>query len=56
MIDLDVLSQRYGVMPSKIIKSKIDDYEFDLLVCSKSIEYENKMNKKSQAWQKKKLR
>lgn len=46
---IDRISQRYGVLPSVILKSTLEDLQFDILVAGTAIEEEIKAAKKSQA-------
>ena len=42
MLELDLLSRRYGQLPSELIKTSLQDYGFNLFVASVAIEEEKK--------------
>jgi hypothetical protein len=47
LIEIDVLSQRYGCLPSELTKLSLDDYQFTLLVAEKALDEESKQAKKA---------
>ena len=50
----DALSKRYGVLPSDLLKSEINDLEFNIIVCSIAVKREVEIQKKEE--QKHKIR
>lgn len=42
LLDIDLISKRYGVLPSTIKNGTIDDLQFNMLVATMGIEAENK--------------
>lgn len=46
-LEIDVISKRYGKLPSELLKSSLEDYQFDLLIAQIAIDEEVKEMKKS---------
>lgn len=46
-LEIDVISKRYGKLPSELLSLSLEDYQFDLLIASTAIEEELKEMKKS---------
>jgi len=46
-VELDILAQRYGVMPSSIASQNVTDFSFNMLVASVGSEYQAKQADKA---------
>lgn len=49
LIEIDVISKRYGVRPSSYLEADTNKFLFDLLVASVGIEGEAKAQRKAQS-------
>ena len=47
-MELDVISRRYGKLPSEICNREISDYNLDILVAVTALKEEQKLSEKAQ--------
>jgi len=49
MVEIDIISRRYGKRPSDLIRGKMSDYQFDCLAAACGLESEAKSQEKANA-------
>lgn len=53
-LELDFLARRYGVLPSKLLKSTLVDYQFDLFIAHVAVQDEQQKAAKGASYHGKK--
>ena len=49
MLELDIISRRYGKLPSEICDRDIGDYNLDLVIASQALKEEQRQTSKARA-------